>query len=73
MARLGIVSGAALSRMRAADTILSDLELDITMAESVLGLVLALLALVLGACWRITTPVFAPGPVPVRPPGERIV
>ena len=65
--------GVALTGIGVADTDLSDLELDITMAETAPGIVLVLLALVLAAWWRITTPAFAPSPATVRSLGTRTI
>lgn len=51
----------------------SGLHVDIGLAasEGPLGLLLGLLAVVVGACWRITTPVYAPPlSVAVRPLGQ---
>lgn len=47
--------------------LLPDVDLGFAMTDSVLGPALAVLTVVLGVCWRLTTPVHAP-PVPGSAP-----
>lgn len=50
-----------------------DLDVGLVATDTVLGLVLGLLAFFLGTCWRITAPVWAvPPPESVEPIGSTL-